>query len=141
MDNKQAIEELKTIKQNHIDLNYRFRHLYDDYIIALDKAIASLKKVEELEKWNKVLEDRIDFFEEKQGCKDCASNPLGDYVDLVSNIEYLYELNRNLVENWNNVKKEIKEIETTDVNRCKTMAVHIINKYLEEGENTFERAW
>lgn len=51
MDNKQAIEELKTIKQNHIDLNYRFRHLYDDYIVAIDKAIASL------EAWDKVKED------------------------------------------------------------------------------------
>lgn len=51
MDNKQAIEELKQIKQNHIELNYRFRHLYDDYIIAVDKAIASL------EAWDKVKED------------------------------------------------------------------------------------
>ncbi len=51
MDNKQAIEELKQIKQSHIDLNYKFRHLYDDYIIAVDKAIASL------EAWDKVKEE------------------------------------------------------------------------------------
>lgn len=51
MDNKQAIKELKQIKQNHIDLNYRFRHLYDDYIIAVDKAIASL------EAWDKINEE------------------------------------------------------------------------------------
>lgn len=53
MDNKQAIEELKQIKQNHIDLNYKFRHLYDDYIIAVDKAIASL------EAWDKVKKEML----------------------------------------------------------------------------------
>lgn len=57
MDNKKAIEELKQIKQNHIDLNYRFRHLYDDYIIAVDIAIASLKA------WDKVKEQ---ILEEKE---------------------------------------------------------------------------
>lgn len=58
MDNKQAIEELKQIKQNHIELNYRFRHLYDDYIIAVDKAIASL------EAWDEVIEEIEQEFKE-----------------------------------------------------------------------------
>lgn len=50
MDNKKAIEELKQIKQNHIALNYRFRYLYDDYINAVDKAIASLEAWDEVKK-------------------------------------------------------------------------------------------
>lgn len=58
MDNKQAIEELKQIKQNHIDLNYRFRHLYDNYIIAVDKAIVSL------EAWDEVIEEIEQEFKE-----------------------------------------------------------------------------
>lgn len=53
MDNKQAIEELKTIKQNHIDLNYQFKNLYDDYIVTIDKAIASL------EAWDKVKKEML----------------------------------------------------------------------------------
>lgn len=64
MDNKQAIEELKQIKQNYIDLNYRFRHLYDDYIIALDIAIASL------EAWDKVIKElEQDAFNDVNGSK------------------------------------------------------------------------
>ena len=90
MDNKQAIED------------------YNDTNIALTMAIKSLEKVEELERWNKVLQDRIDFFEKKQGCEYCASEPLGDYC----NLEYY---NKYLLEIWDEIKeeleKEIKEYE------------------------------
>lgn len=62
MDNKQAIEELKKIKQNYIKFNYNFRHLDDDYIVAIDKAMASL------EAWDKFY-DEIEELLDKRYCE------------------------------------------------------------------------
>lgn len=106
-------------------------HKKDDS--AFEMAIKSLEKVEELERWNKVLQDRIGFFEKKQGCEYCASEPLGDYC----NLEYY---NKYLLEIWDKIKEEleneIKEYDNviTDLDYATGVgyALEVINKHLGE---------
>ena len=59
---------------------------------------------------------------------------ISEYTSVPLNEEESQALDKAIasLEAWDKVKKEIKEIKTTDVNRCKTMAVHIINKHLKE---------
>ncbi len=93
--------------------------------------VVERSKYNELVRVNKALQERVTFLESNRPCRDCGSNPIGEYADLENENKYFREKMakiNNAIEKINN----ISEIDYKDCKEIKREVIEILTKHIGE---------